>query len=544
MKKSMTLLLLIAFAFSPVCTFGEAKVIQVGAQFSDTSGALLHAHGGGILKYNGYYYWFGENRSGDILVSCYRSTNMKDWEFRNNVLKRSSNSELSNANVERPKVIYNPQTGKFVMWAHKELSSDYSQARACVAVCDTIDGNYQWQRSFRPFDYMSRDCTLFVDDDGAAYFVSAADENYDLNIYRLTSDFLDVQSTVYIWDGFHREAPALFKRNGTYYMITSGATGWDPNQGQFSSSTSLSGGWSGWQNFGNSTTFESQSTYVQPIQGTEKTSYLYMGDRWAGAWDGPVNDSRYVWLPVNFDSSGRISITYSDTITIDTATGSVVNGEVVVDPSNIAYGKPASASVEETDNPARNGNDGITGTRWCANNGDLGNWWKVDLGQAYAVTEVGIHFEFADSYQYLVEGSADNGTWTILTDQRSASGTQQKRTHAVSGNARYVRITYTGLASGRWASHFEFSVKGSGSQPTVAPTAAPTPVPTASGLKGDVNGSGVVDIVDALLIAQYYVGLNPANFNAAVADTNASGTIDIVDALRIAQYYVGIITQL
>jgi unsaturated rhamnogalacturonyl hydrolase len=58
---------------------------------------------------------------------------------------------------------------------------------------------------------------------------------------------------------------------------------------------------------------------------------------------------------------------------------------------------------------------------------------------------------------------------------------------------------------------------------------------------GDVNSNGTVDIVDALLIAQYYVGLNPSNFNQANADVNDSGGIDIVDALLVAQYYVGLI---
>jgi mannan endo-1,4-beta-mannosidase len=62
-------------------------------------------------------------------------------------------------------------------------------------------------------------------------------------------------------------------------------------------------------------------------------------------------------------------------------------------------------------------------------------------------------------------------------------------------------------------------------------------------LLGDVNGSGSIDIVDALLIAQYYVGLNPQGFNTDAADVNSSGTIDIVDALLVAQYYVGLITS-
>jgi endo-1,4-beta-D-glucanase Y len=60
---------------------------------------------------------------------------------------------------------------------------------------------------------------------------------------------------------------------------------------------------------------------------------------------------------------------------------------------------------------------------------------------------------------------------------------------------------------------------------------------------GDVNNSGSIDIVDALLVAQYFVGLNPSNFNTGVADVNASGAIDIVDGLLIAQFYVGLISE-
>jgi glucuronoarabinoxylan endo-1,4-beta-xylanase len=60
---------------------------------------------------------------------------------------------------------------------------------------------------------------------------------------------------------------------------------------------------------------------------------------------------------------------------------------------------------------------------------------------------------------------------------------------------------------------------------------------------GDVNGDSNINIVDALLIAQYYVGLNPSPFDTAAADANCNGSIDITDALLVAQYYVGIITQ-
>ncbi len=68
-------------------------------------------------------------------------------------------------------------------------------------------------------------------------------------------------------------------------------------------------------------------------------------------------------------------------------------------------------------------------------------------------------------------------------------------------------------------------------------------LPAGAAALGDVNNSGSIDIVDALLVAQYYVGLNPQGFDPGFADVNCSGAVDIVDALVIAQYYVGLITS-
>ncbi|MGI5151903.1 RICIN domain-containing protein [Plantactinospora sp. CA-294935] len=301
--------------------------ITNGTQFRDTSGNLLQAHGGGVLKVGSYYYWFGENRNPDNTfraVSVYRSTNLADWEFRANVLTQSSAPELQVANIERPKVIYNASTGRYVMWMHKENGSNYSEARAAVASSTTIDGTYTYHGSFRPLgQHMSRDITLY-NDNGTAYMISAADENYDLHIYRLTTDFLNVATLVgNFWNDAHREAPAMFKRGNTYFLLTSAATGWNPNQARYATAPSISGPWTGWTNVGDATTYRSQPTFVLPIQGTSTTSYLYMGDRWAGAWNGPVNDSQYVWLPITFPTTTSMALTWYPSITIDTDTGTI-----------------------------------------------------------------------------------------------------------------------------------------------------------------------------------------------------------------------------
>jgi hypothetical protein len=154
--------------------------------------------------------------------------------------------------------------------------------------------------------------------------ISAADENRDLQIYRLTSDYLNVAGLVgNFWNDASREAPAMFKRGSTYFMLTSGTSGWNPNQARYATASTVSGPWTGWTNVGDSTTYSSQPAYVLPIQGSSTTSYLYMGDRWAGAWGGHVNDSQYVWLPISFPSSTSMSLSWYPSITIDTATGTI-----------------------------------------------------------------------------------------------------------------------------------------------------------------------------------------------------------------------------
>ncbi|MBN2442341.1 MAG: dockerin type I repeat-containing protein [Spirochaetales bacterium] len=68
-------------------------------------------------------------------------------------------------------------------------------------------------------------------------------------------------------------------------------------------------------------------------------------------------------------------------------------------------------------------------------------------------------------------------------------------------------------------------------------------IPVFSASLGDVDSNSSIDIVDALLVAQHYVGLNPGQFDSSAADVDANSSIDIVDALLIAQYYVGLIDR-
>jgi len=296
----------------------KTKIIN-GADFTDVQGNSINAHGGGMLKVGKYYYWVGENRKNDVFVSCYRSTDLINWEFRGDLLTRQSHPELDKANIERPKVIYNEKTKQFVMWMHYEYGKDYSYARAAVAVSDNIEKPFRYLKSFRPFNNMSRDCTLYKDDDGTAYFLSSARENYDMMVYKLSDDYLDAKEQVAtLWPGGHREAPALFKRGEYYFLMTSACTGWAPNQGKYAYAKSIRGPWSDLMLIGNSTTFDSQSTFILPIKGTKTTAYLYVGDRWDGK---KYSNSTYILLPLSFKNNTSMELNWVDAVSPDLKTG-------------------------------------------------------------------------------------------------------------------------------------------------------------------------------------------------------------------------------
>ncbi|MGL1890708.1 MAG: family 43 glycosylhydrolase [Spirochaetaceae bacterium] len=311
-------------------------MIKNGLEILDNNNLPLHAHGGEIIHVNNIYYWIGEDRRGRNKVSCYSSSDLTNWTFENTILSLDSPTkkhyfgtdlrlEIDNdkasigegCNIERPKILYNEKIDKYVMWMHWEKPSDYSEARCAIAISDTIAGDYTYLGSFNPIGHMSRDCTLFKDDDGSAYFITSSRGNADLHIYRLSDDYLSIDEHVRtLWPGQFREAPAVFKKDNLYYMLTSACSGWDPNQSCYAYSESIDGKWSMLKNLGDETTYRSQPTSVLPVKSENSTSYLYIGDRWGGEKEKYFT-STYMFLPIEFGEKSTISIQNHTEVEID-----------------------------------------------------------------------------------------------------------------------------------------------------------------------------------------------------------------------------------
>ncbi|MFI9152278.1 RICIN domain-containing protein [Streptomyces sp. NPDC053367] len=426
--------------FSLLGAMGTAHAAPVtitnATQFTDPAGDPVHAHGGGVLKVGAYYYWFGENRNADNsfrYVSAYRSTDLKNWEFRNHVLTQATHPELQGANIERPKVVHNAATGKFVMWMHKEGSAtDYSEARAAVAVSDTVDGDYTWKGSFRPLGEMSRDITTFVDTDGTGYMISAANENADLHIYRLTADYTGIEARVQkLWAGQWREAPAMFKRDGVYFLLTSHATGWAPNQQKYGTATSVTGTWSELKDVGDHRTYDSQTAFVLPVQGTSGTSYLYMGDRWGNSTGGMVNDSQYVWAPLRFPTRTTMAMDYFPQLTVDTAAGTV-QGVGSWETLTAAHsGKCADVADRSTA-------DGAGLIQWSCANSVNQQFWLRSLGSG----RVQIMGRFSGKCLDVEGGSTADGARVV--QKTCGSATSQQWTLQSSGSLIQLAARHSG----------------------------------------------------------------------------------------------------
>ena len=299
-----------------------------GQPWLDTDGVAIQAHGGGILYDRGTYYWYGENKDGPthhdplvqfnveaVGISCYTSTDLYNWTNRGLVLpavNAPAQHDLHRSKiVERPKVVYNAELGRYVMYWHAD-TRDYRYARVGMALSQDPAGPYTYVTSFAPHDAESRDMTIFQDVDGTDYVLHSSDDNATLYIGRLRADGSGTAGVfTKNFVNHYREAPAIFGRGGRYYLLSSGCTGWDPNPAEYAVSESVLGPWTA---VGNpclgphaEITFYAQSTFVLPVVG-KPDAYIAMFDRWS---KDDLRASRYVWLPIRF-AGPRLVIEWHD----------------------------------------------------------------------------------------------------------------------------------------------------------------------------------------------------------------------------------------
>ncbi|EGG12133.1 family 43 glycoside hydrolase [Melampsora larici-populina 98AG31] len=267
----------------------RARIVS-GAIRNDDAGNQIQAHGGSLLQLGNEWYWFG----------CYRSNDLASWTRLPNVLSIKAGTPLNGDMVgERPRVIFNQATNKFVMYFHYDdpqyvynsYPDDVCPTRCpltnfCIfnlkvtdwgkLVSRQVGSGWKFDRAISPLNSQSRDLSLFQDDDGTAYVTFASDSNANLKLARLSKDYMDVEELVYVWKQVFWEATGMIKEAGVYHMMFSLQKGWSANANKVTKASNLAGPWSDAVDIADPklNTYSSQNTYELTVTGTQATTHI------------------------------------------------------------------------------------------------------------------------------------------------------------------------------------------------------------------------------------------------------------------------------
>lgn len=297
--------------------------------------------------------------------------------------------------------------------------------------------------TFKPLGDDSRDMNFFSDGD-KAYLTTATDTNTNNNIYSLDARWTAVsQRLAQVNVNQHREAPAVIKSNGWYYLFTSRASGWLPSTPQYIAAQDMAGPWSDPVNVGNAATFSAQSGGVNSLSSGQ---FEMHANQWSSNWPTKGGPTRSLMLPISQSVGGGFTsyhfyptVQYSDDInTPGQGMYGVQSGRI------LSVGKPSSSNAG-TQGIAL-ANDGIQDTP--------GQFWKpsavpfsyqIDLQDSHVISQVDLSTNMVSGsetfYRFTVDGSTDGSTWTTLVDQSKNVDVGFKPSFPTSTESfRYVRI--------------------------------------------------------------------------------------------------------
>lgn len=286
----------------------EGSLIYNGVPWFDDRGQIVNAHGACIVEENGRYYLFGEYKSDSANVfcgfSCYSSDDLSNWTFENIVLPRQKEGILGPNRVgERVKVMKCPSTGEFVMYMHAD-DTGYTDPHIGYATCKTIAGDYEFHGPLLYDGGPIRrwDMGTFQDSDGKGYLLI-----HHGIIYRLSDDYRSARKEILSTLPGSGESPAMFRKNGLYYLLYSNLTSWEKNDNFYFTAPDIHGPWTRRGFFApyGTLTYNSQTTFVLPLVAGNDTIPMFMGDRWS--YPHQASAATYVWLPMRTDGN-KLSI--------------------------------------------------------------------------------------------------------------------------------------------------------------------------------------------------------------------------------------------
>lgn len=314
--------LLLSFHSSVAQSRGRYEAIYSGIPWFDDRGNVVSAHGANMVRDNSRFYLFGEAHTDTSNAfagfNCYSSTDLYNWKFEKVALPVQDGGKLGPNRVgERVKVMKCPKTGEYIMYMHVDTLG-YKDQFVGYATASAVTGPYTFRGPllFNGKAVRKWDMGTFQDKDGAGYVLLHGGD-----IYKLSDDYKSVTEQVCKAFTPEFEAPALFRKDSLYYFLGSHLSSWEKNDNYYFTASSLKGPWVPRGLFApeGTLTWNSQTTFVLPIEGSKETTYLFMGDRWS--FPKQASAATYIWQPLTVSGTSLSIPKYREAGQINIATG-------------------------------------------------------------------------------------------------------------------------------------------------------------------------------------------------------------------------------
>jgi hypothetical protein len=323
-------------------------------EWKDTDGDTINAQNGSIINVDGTYYWYGvyyddvchDAQNNPIMcaisVKLYSSTNLETWKYIADVISIRNHNTGALADTS-----WDGWTGRVVARHYYDNSTSSHKYILIVRnnglrflQDDNPEGEFtefahvQQTANFTNMTgHLVFDHSIFEETIGGTkkvYLISLLDKvgfggaNDSVNIVEISGDYSDLVDPVTgshtwlsnitatdLWDKhlwsldmntpdpniasscYQREAPAIFKKGGNYYLLASQTNGWGSSNTWYEKATSITGFPSYCNNWVKVNTmpdsynaFDTQHNFVLPIYdaaGTSPATYMYIGDRWSNS---------------------------------------------------------------------------------------------------------------------------------------------------------------------------------------------------------------------------------------------------------------------
>jgi len=338
-KQSFAVLIIIAAGLLSGRSFAQRKHKQAAVKIVNfdkdgkqvtrfsTVGDAIDAHDGEIAWFEGKYYLYGTSYDcgfewgNPTAPFCgfksYSSTDLVNWTdegplFDAKTAVWQTRCDGSTYGCFRPHVIYNKKTRLYVLWinVYDNVSGYrvFTSSKPMGPFTEVAEPKLGVNRDAPAKGLNNGDHDTFVDDDGIAYLAYTDwRSGGSIVIEQLSNDYLT--GSGHLVKGITKgntEAPALFKRNGIYYLTYS-----DPNCGycsgtgtSYRTAKSPLGPWSEGKKISDNSC-GGQPSFVSTIKMNTGNIYLYGSDLWNNAAKNEAL-ANYFWAPLTFNEDGSI----------------------------------------------------------------------------------------------------------------------------------------------------------------------------------------------------------------------------------------------